>query len=92
MGDAEGQWRGNRGFFDGEERLKALSAAGDALERLAKVVDFEGFRGTLEAALSRSDRARGGRPPYDPVRMFKILVSSTRQKQRSARPTGRSSG
>jgi hypothetical protein len=28
-----------------------------------KVVDFELFRGELEAALSRSDRAKGGRPP-----------------------------
>lgn len=44
---------GQRGFFDSDERLKALSAAGDPLERLAKVVDFEVFRGDLEAALSR---------------------------------------
>lgn len=28
----------------------------------------------LDAALARSDRARGGRPPYDVVPMFKILV------------------
>jgi transposase len=31
----------------------------------------------LDAALSRSDRARGGRPPYDPVLMFKLLVLQT---------------
>ena len=54
---------GRPGIFDSDERLKALLAAGDPLERLAKVVDFEGFRGELEAALSRSDRAKvGGRP------------------------------
>jgi transposase, IS5 family len=57
--------------------LKSLSAARDPLERLAKVVDFEAFRGELEAALSRSDRAKGGRPPYDPVLMFKVLVLQT---------------
>ena len=68
---------GQPGFFDSDERLKALSAAGDPLERLAKVVDFEVFRGELEAALSRSDRAKGGRPPYDPVLMFKVLVLQT---------------
>ncbi len=68
---------GQPGFFDGDERLKALSAAGDLLERLAKVVDFEAFRGELEAALSRSDWPRGGRPPYDLVLMFKILVLQT---------------
>ena len=33
-----------RGFFDEGERLKALSALGDPLERLAKVVDFELLR------------------------------------------------
>ena len=51
------------GFFDGDERLKALSAAGDPLERLAKVVDFAMFRGELEAALSRWMGPRAdGRP------------------------------
>jgi transposase, IS5 family len=68
---------GQPGFFDGEERLKALSAAGDPLERLAQVVDFEVFRKDLERALSRSDRAKGGRPPYDAVLMFKVLVLQT---------------
>ncbi len=62
---------GQRGLFDAEERLKQLSAAGDPLERLSAVVDFELFRGDLEAALKRSDRAKGGRPPYDAVQMFK---------------------
>jgi hypothetical protein len=52
---------GQAGFFDSDERLKALSAAGDPLERLARVIDFEVFRGDLEAALSRSDRQ--GRAP-----------------------------
>jgi hypothetical protein len=54
-----------------------LSTAGDPLERLLRVVDFEVFRADLEAALSRSDRARGGRPPYDVVLMFKVLVLQT---------------
>ena len=68
---------GQPGFFDGEERLKALSASGDPLERLARVVDLEAFRQDLERALLRSDRAKGGRPPYDAVLMFKILVLQT---------------
>ena len=53
---------GQPGFFDGEERLRALSASGDPLERLARVVDLEAFRQDLERALLRSDRAKGGRP------------------------------
>jgi hypothetical protein len=67
-----------RGFFDLDERYAALSKAGDPLERLAAVVDFEMFRAELDAALARSDRARGGRPPIDPVLMFKVLVLQAR--------------
>jgi hypothetical protein len=37
------RWLGNRVFFDGDERLKALSATGDPLERLPQVIDFEVF-------------------------------------------------
>ena len=65
------------GLFDLDRRYAALSAAGDPLERLALVVDFELFRGELDAALERSDRAKGGRPPYDAVLMFKVLVLQT---------------
>ncbi len=65
------------GFFDTDERLRALSAAGDPLERLAGVINFELFRAELEAALPRADRSRGGRPPYDAVLMFRLLVLQT---------------
>jgi transposase, IS5 family len=68
---------GQPGFLDAEARLQALSAKGDPLERLAAAVDFELFRAELEAALQRSDRSKGGRPPYDPVLMFKVLVLQT---------------
>jgi IS5 family transposase len=68
---------GQAGFFDTDERLAWLSSAGDPLERLARVVDFELFRAELEAALARSDRSKGGRPPYDAVLMFKVLVLQT---------------
>lgn len=68
---------GQPGFFDQDERLRALSAAGDPLERLATVVDLELFRPELDAAPGESDRGRGGRPPHDPVLMFKVLVLPT---------------
>ena len=62
------------GFFDVEERLRELSAKGDDLERLNALVEFEAFRPELERAVPRSDRAKGGRPPYDHVLMFKVLI------------------
>jgi transposase, IS5 family len=65
------------GFFDLEERLAMLSAKGDGLERLSAVVNFELFRPELERAVPRSDRSQGGRPPFDHVLMFKILVLQT---------------
>ncbi len=62
------------GLFDADERLKALSAKGDDLERIKAVVDFEAFRGELERAVPRSDGTKGGRPAFDHVLMFKVLV------------------
>ena len=66
--------RGQAGFFDVDERLKELSAKGDDLERLSAIVDFEAFRPDLARAVPRSDGSRGGRPPFDHVFMFKILI------------------
>jgi IS5 family transposase len=66
--------RGQAGFFDVDERLKELSAKGDTLERLNGLVDFSLFRPDLERAVPRSDRSRGGRPPFDHVFMFKVLI------------------
>ncbi|MFZ5617404.1 MAG: IS5 family transposase [Pseudomonadota bacterium] len=63
-----------RGFFDVDERLKRVSDLGDPLEAMAAVVDFEGFRPILDAALKRSDGAKGGWPAFDPVLMFKVLI------------------
>jgi IS5 family transposase len=37
-------------------------------------VEFEAFRPELERAVPRADRAKGGRPPYDHVLMFKVLI------------------
>ena len=62
------------GLFDIEERLRELSSKGDDLERVNALVDFEAFRSDLERAVPRSDRAKGGRPPYDHVLMFRILI------------------
>ena len=65
------------GFFAFTDQLKAISKSGDPLELVERHIDFEVFRPALEAALGYGDRPKGGRPPYDPVLMFKILVLGT---------------
>lgn len=62
------------GFFDQDIRLSKLSQLGDPLERLKLGVDFELFRPFLESNLIKLAKGPGGRPPYDYVLMFKILI------------------
>lgn len=66
--------QGQRDFWEFEDRLKELSAEGDPLETLAATVDFEMFRPVLTKALRRGAPSKGGRPPFDPVLKFKMLV------------------
>jgi len=65
---------GQLGFWSITERLAEISAQGDPLETLASTVDFEMFRPVLEGALGRPPRWKGGRPPFDPVLKFRMLV------------------
>jgi IS5 family transposase len=63
-----------RGLFDEQLRLEKLSKKHDPLERLAAHIDFEFFRRALEKALGKTDYSKGGRPAYDYVLLFKILI------------------
>lgn len=62
------------GFFDQDIRLSKLSELGDPLEKLGQGIDFEIFRAVLEEKLFKHPQGKGGRPPYDYVLMFKILI------------------
>jgi len=77
---------GQPGFFDLDERHEMLSVAGDPLKRLAAVGNFELFR-DLEAALDRSDRVRGGRPPYDAMLMSRSWSCRRSTRSRTTRPS-----
>ena len=62
------------GFFDVSERRKKLVKTRDFLARVNRFVGWEAFRPELDKALARKARDKGGRPPFDAVLMFKILV------------------
>lgn len=43
-------------------------------DAVSPAVDFEFLRNWLVEGLGYSDGAKGGRPPFDPVAMFKVLI------------------
>lgn len=56
-------------------RLKDLSKIGDPLEKLNKVINWEDFREPLEKIIQcKNKTSRGGRPSYDCILMFKIII------------------
>ena len=74
-----------RSLFGLVEHLVALSKHGDPLEALDATVDFELFRGWLVEGLGYGDGSRGGRPPFDPVLMFKALILQAQHNLSDAR-------
>ena len=64
----------DRGFFDEDFRLEKLSQKQDPLEKLNKYIQWEIFRPILTKALEITPKGKGGRPPYDYIMMFKILI------------------
>src|ERR1700684_486313 len=68
---------GQFGFFDADRRLAAISAKGDPLEMIARVVPFESFRAEIEAAVLTpvsEKKSSAGRKPIDVMVMFRMLV------------------
>jgi len=63
-----------KGFFDENDRLEELSRLGDPLEKLNKYMNWENLRGVLTRVLKKEAQGPGGRPPFDYVMMFKVLV------------------
>jgi IS5 family transposase len=74
-----------RSLFGLSEHLERLSKTGDPLETLEATVDFEYFRGWLVEGLMYGDGAKGGRPPFDPVSMFKALILQAQHNLGDAR-------
>lgn len=68
---------GQIGFFDYEDRLNELSKMGDPLEIIGKVVQWKGMRQVIEKPFSKERKSNAGRPPFDYVMMFKVLVLQT---------------
>jgi IS5 family transposase len=66
--------KGQHGFFDRDNRLAKIHKLNDFLPKLNSLIDWEIFRPALNKIRQDKNPANGGRPPYDVVLMFKILV------------------
>ena len=62
------------GLWDESLRLEKLSKLGDSLEKLNHAIDWEQFRPKLTKVFKKQAKGVGGRPPYDYVMLFKVLV------------------
>ncbi len=64
----------SRGLFDYEYQLEMINKHQPPLAKLNAVIDWEMFRSLIEQALHVEPKAPGGRPPFDRLMMFKILI------------------
>jgi IS5 family transposase len=63
-----------RGLFDYEYQLELINKHQPPLQKLNAVIDWEMFRSPIEEAFAIEPKAPGGRPPFDRLMMFKILI------------------
>lgn len=61
-------------IFDYQDWVEKLASEPTILDRLLGIVDFEKFRPVLREPLMREAKGPGGRPAFDEVLIFKILI------------------
>jgi IS5 family transposase len=62
------------GLFDQHFRLEELTAMGDPLAKINDIVDWSIFIPVLAEFPKPEPEGPGGRPAYDPLMMFKVLI------------------
>src|SRR5271170_7936612 len=61
-------------FFDLQDRFNKLDQLGDPLQALNRVVDWSVFEPILKEGLKKEKASQAGRPPFNPLLMFKVLI------------------
>lgn len=62
------------GFFDVNNRFEKLDEHKDPLILMNTKIEWESFRGIIERSMKSEAKGPGGRPRYDTIIMFKILI------------------
>ena len=68
------QIMGQLSFFDISDNYQSLSKCGDPLEKLNQNIEWEIFKGLIEKVFQKERKSNAGRPPFDYIMMFKILI------------------
>ena len=63
-----------RGLFEDQFRQEKTTIMKDPLEQLNHFIRWEDFRPVIDKAFAVTDPSLGGRPPFDRVMLFKVLV------------------
>jgi hypothetical protein len=66
---------GQKGFFDVERRLEAISAKGDPLETIKKIVPWEDFRTDIEAVTETKPEERKSNAGRQNQLLFEVPLS-----------------
>jgi len=69
--------KGQFSFFNLEERLEKIHELNDFLPRLNALVNWETFRYQLNKIREKERLSNAGRPSFDVVLMFKVLILKT---------------
>jgi transposase, IS5 family len=64
----------SKGLFDEQFREQKLGTMRDPLVTLNQIIHWEDFRPIIDTSFPVIDPTKGGRPPYDRVMMFKVLI------------------
>jgi hypothetical protein len=67
MGGLRKRVMGQKGFFDVERRLEAISAKSDPLETIKKIVPWEDFRADIEGVTETKPRSARATPAASPM-------------------------
>lgn len=63
------------GLFDVQNRVEKVRQFNSPILRLCEYIDFDFFRKELVTYFEKGkDYSKGGRPPYDYILMFKIMI------------------
>ena len=62
------------GFFDLAFKMDDINKHEPPLQKLDKVINWEIFRPILESELLNKNKGKGGRPQFEILLIFKILI------------------